>query len=113
MANEIEVRKPLALTPRHAQSLSQQELEDHRAEICSDVEMILDGYWDKRPSEEMKARILANWADQLEDYKAASVLHALRKWCREKPDKTPNVGHILGILSEGWGRKQVRGPTPD
>jgi len=94
-----------------------QELIAHRTEICSDVEMILDGYWKDRPSEEMKARILSDWADTLQDFHHNSVLAALRKWRNENPNRKPNPGHILSILKEGWGKKVVReaqpAPEPD
>ncbi len=89
-----------------------QELEGHRAEICSDVEMILDGYWKERPDSEMKARILADWADTLEDWEQGQVLWALRKWRNEFPDKKPNPGHILIVLKDQRGKAAVKRAKP-
>lgn len=68
--------------------------------------MILDGYWKDRPDAEMKARILADWADTLEDWHQGDVLGALRKWRNENPNKKPNPGHILGLLKEARGRAE-------
>lgn len=69
--------------------------------------MILDGYWKDRPDAEMKARILADWADTLEDWPQGDVLGALRKWRNENPNKKPNPGHILGLLKEARGRAEA------
>lgn len=90
-----------------------QELEDHRKEICSDVEMILDGYWKDRPSPEMKARILADWADTLEDWDQRQVLWALRKWRNDFPNKKPNPGHILIVLKDQRGKAAVKRAKPN
>lgn len=62
--------------------------------------MILQGYWDKQPPPEVKAGILADWADALEDWSQEQVLYALRKWRNDQPNKTPNPGHILSLLRE-------------
>lgn len=94
-------------TPQLAQSLSPEQLADHREKIASDVEIILDGYWDRRPPDHIKAGILADWADTLEDWHHEQVVYALRKWRDEKPDKKPNPGHILGILKLERGKAEV------
>ena len=101
-----------APTPELSKSMQPRELEDHRTEICSDVEMILDGYWKDRPSPEMKARILADWADTLEDWEQRQVLWALRKWRNDFPNKKPNPGHILIVLKDQRGRAAVKRAKP-
>ncbi len=88
------------------------ELEDHRRAIASDVEMILDGYWKDRPAPEMKARILADWADTLEDWEQRQVLWALRKWRNDFPNKKPNPGHILIVLKDKRGRAVAERAKP-
>ncbi len=80
--------------------MSQQELEGHRSKICFEVEVILDGYWKDRPSEAVKAAILADWADTLEDWPHDWVLHGLRKWRDQFPSKKPNPSHIKNMLIE-------------
>lgn len=95
-------------TPQHAQSLSQDQLDAHRQSIAFDVEVILDGYWDKHPPEQVKAGIMADWADALEDWSQEQVLYGLRKWRNESPNKRPNPGHILSILKGMRGRAEVK-----
>ena len=75
--------------------------------------MILDGYWKDRPSDEMKARILADWADTLEDWEQRQVLWALRKWRNDFPNKKPNPGHILIVLKDQRGRAAVKRAKPN
>ena len=94
-----------APTPQHAQSLSQQELDAHRAEIAFNVEVVLDGYWDRMPPDNVKAAILADWADTLEDWTQEQIVWALRKWRNENPNKRPNAGHILALMKEARGKK--------
>ena len=85
---------------KSAKSMSVNDLIDHRSKIAFDVEVILQGYWDKQPPAEVKAGILADWADALEDWTQEQVLYALRQWRNEHPNKTPNPGHILSVLRE-------------
>lgn len=92
-----------APTPRLTQSLSQQECEDHRAQIAIEVEIVLDGYWQNRPSEQMKAAILADWMDELEDWTIDQIRFALRKWRDTNPSKKPNPGHISMLLKRERG----------
>lgn len=108
MGTEITTRAAIpAPTPQVAQSLSPEQLDAHRAGIAFDVEVILDGYWDRQPPADVKAGILADWADALEDWTQEQVLYGLRKWRNENPNRKPNPGHILGILKELRGRKEV------
>ncbi len=101
-----------APTPELSKSMQPRELEDHRMAIASDVEMILDGYWKDRPSPEMKARILADWADTLEDWEQRQVLWALRKWRNDFPNRKPNPGHILIVLKDKRGRAVAERAKP-
>lgn len=55
----------------------------------------------------MKAAILADWADTLEDWEPKQVLWGLRKWRNENPSRKPNPGHILGILKEQRGKSEA------
>jgi hypothetical protein len=69
------------------------------------VEIVLEGYWRENLSEAMRTAILADWADELEDWPAESVQDALRQWRRENPSKKPNPGHILQVLNRAWGER--------
>jgi len=76
--------------------------------------VILQGYWDSQPPAQVKAGILADWADALDDWTHEQVLYSLRKWRDEFPNKRPNPGHILAILRDMRGRAEVRrAPVPD
>lgn len=88
-------------------SMSPQECEDHRAEICLEVEIVLKGYWQDKRSFEMDAAVKAWWMDELEDWTPDQVRWAMRKWCRDNPDRRPNPGHILAMLRKSWGRKHA------
>lgn len=105
-------------TPQLAQSMSPQKLAEHRKKISFDVEVILQGYWQALPPEEIKAAMLADWADSLEDWSHKQILWALRKWRNENPNKKPNPGHILSILKLERGkaeakRMKAKAPEPE
>jgi len=108
MGTEITTRKLSAPTPQVARSLSQDELEEHRGQIAFEVEVVLDGYWDKRPSDAVKAGILADWADTLEDWTQEQILYGLRKWRDDNPSKKPNPSHVLGILKTLRGKAEAK-----
>jgi len=79
----------------------------HRAAICLEVEIVLKGYWQDKRSFEMDAAVKAWWMDELEDWMPEQVRWAMRKWCRDNPDRRPNPGHILGMLKESWGKRHA------
>jgi len=68
----------------------------------------MDGYWDRQPPAHVKAGILADWADALQDWLPEQILYALRKWRSEFPSKKPNPGHIIGILKQLRGRAEAQ-----
>ena len=76
--------------------------------ISFNVEVILDGYWDRRPPDKIKAGILADWADALQDWTQDQVLWGLRKWRNENPSKKPNPGHIMGLLKVQRGVTEAK-----
>jgi hypothetical protein len=72
------------------------------------VEVILDGYWKDRPADALKAGIMADWMDTLQDWSHEQVVYGLRKWRNENPSRKPNPGHILAILKQARGAKVAR-----
>tara|TARA_R110000796_G_C14548838_1_gene433623 strand:+ start:1997 stop:2308 length:312 start_codon:yes stop_codon:yes gene_type:complete len=65
----------------------------------------MHSYWQSTPPEQVKAGILADWCDALEDWKQEQVVWALRKWRNENPNKRPNPGHVLMLMKEARGKK--------
>lgn len=70
------------------------------------------------PPEHVKAGVLADWADALEDWTQEQYLYALRKWRNDFPNKKPNPGHITGMMQKIRGRKEIERmrttqPSPD
>lgn len=97
------------------QSLSQQECDEHRAAIGVQVEIILDGYWRQPPAPQMKAAILADWMDTLQDWHFDQIRWALRSWRDQYPSKKPNPGHIKQLLEAQRGKAfaaENRGEKP-
>ena len=68
---------------------------------------MLDGYWRDDMSDAKRSLILADWADEMEEWPVDSVKTALRQWRRDNPGKKPNPGHVVGILKRAWGDRNV------
>lgn len=92
-------------TPQLTKTMSQAGVVSHREHIAFEVLVILDGYWEKQPPADVKAGILADWCDSLQDWSREQVVWALRKWRNDNPDKRPNPGHILGIMKDKRGQR--------
>lgn len=88
-------------------SMPPSEIARHRAEIAVAVEVVLHGYWRDDMPDAMRAAVLADWCDEMEEWPVESVRAALRKHRREKPSTKPNPGHILAILKESWGKRNA------
>ena len=76
------------------------------------MEVILDGYWDKRPPDHIKAMILADWCDRLQDWTQEQILFALRSWQDSNPNKRCNPGHIKFLLEGMRGAAELRRNPP-
>jgi hypothetical protein len=90
------------------QSLSPDERTEHRQKIAFEVEVIMHSYWQSLPPPQIKAGILADWCDALEDWKQEQIVWALRKWRNDNPDKRPNPGHIVAICKKARGMKLAK-----
>lgn len=78
---------------------------------------MLQGYWQAQLAPAMKAAVLADWADELEDWGQDQVRWALRQWRKENPDRRPNPGHISRLLRDARGKaiiaRRRAEPEPD
>jgi hypothetical protein len=88
--------------------MSPQDLSEHRRLIAFEVQVILDGYWKELPGKALKAGIMADWMDELQDWSHENVVYGLRKWRNENPSRKPNPGHVLAILKQARGAKVAR-----
>ena len=94
-------------TPCVTSSMSPEECAVHRQKIAFEVEVVLDGYWHTQPPVELKAAVMADWADELEDWTLEQVRWGLRAWRRDNPRRKPNPGDILGILKTQRGKTEA------
>lgn len=118
MANlPVAVTAPLPTsTPQIAQSLSPQELSEHRQAIAYEVRVLLSAYFDPSEAEDVKAGLLAWFCDELQDWRREQVVAALRMWNRENPRRRPTPGDISGLLKrvrgERLAREKIAAPVP-
>lgn len=96
-----------APTPRLTQSLSQQEIQQHRERIAFNVRVVLSAYFQPNEPEEVRAAQLSWWADELQDWHLEQVVWALRQWNRDYPRLRPTAGDIVKILKNARGRKHA------
>lgn len=94
-----------APTPCATASMSSEECADHRSRIGFEVEIVLQGYWQDQLSPQMKTAVIADWADELEDWPVEQVRWGLREWRRENPRRKPNPGDILAVLKRKRGEE--------
>ena len=92
-------------TPCVTSSMSPEECAVHRQKIAFEVEVVLDGYWHTQPPVELKAAVMADWADELEDWTLEQVRWGLRAWRRDNPRRKPNPGDIVQILKRRRGEE--------
>lgn len=102
--------KIATLPPMTALDVSQMqpsEIAHHRAQILASVEVVLHGYWQPDDAQGLRAAVLADWCDELEPWPVESIRAALRKHRKDFPNRRPNPGHILAILTDAWGRRNA------
>lgn len=84
----------------YAQSLSPQECTSHRAWIGVRVEALLDGYWQNRPSDLVKAEILADWMDALQNFSPDEIRAGCRDYLSSQDcDRKPKPGDIRDMIN--------------
>ena len=69
--------------------------------------MVLQGYWQADLAPEMKAAVMADWSDELEDWTVDQVRWGLREWRRDNPRRKPNPGDVVAILKARRGKTEA------
>lgn len=64
-------------------------------------------YWQDDLKPEIRAAVLADWCDEMQDWRPEQVRAALRMWRRDNPDRRPNPGHISRLLKAERGKAVV------
>jgi len=98
----------------YGQSLPPQERSRHRAWIGLRVEALLDHYWKDRPSEAVKAEIMADWMAALEAFTRDEIMQACREWARDETTKPkPASIRSLILLERAKAIPKQRTPEPE
>ena len=85
-----------APTPQVTASMSRQELEEHRARIAFEVEVVLFDYV-KKTDDAVSAANLAWWCDALQEWTVEQVVWGLRKVALES-DYKPRPKQVVDAL---------------
>lgn len=113
MGREVSINQsvPALLT----KSLTQQELDKHRADLCLVMEVMVRKYdkfgWD-RMEDGMRKLIRMDWLEALQDYPLNEVREACRIHTVEQPNKVPNEGHIKAIVLRERAKQVAALPKP-
>lgn len=103
--DEAGIPKPLT------QSLSQRDLEQHRAKVGMVCEMLSRKYdrfgWERMDSG-MKALILTDFMDALQNYPLSEIREAARRCEARDPDRMPKESHIRREIQTARQRKADR-----
>lgn len=88
--------------------MSPAALDEHRKKICSRIEHFLRHYWhDNEMDPVAQASILADWANDLEDWSLGQIEWALTHW-RQNETKKPCPAHVLRLLKGARGEAEAR-----
>lgn len=96
-------------TLRYGQSLSPRECGEHRAWIGVRVEALMEGYWQSRPSDLVKAELMADWMAALVDFTPDEIRTACREYLNS-PDRArkPKPGDIRSTIFAARGAELAR-----
>lgn len=92
-------------------SLTPQEATRFRAWVGVRAEATLGDYWERFPSDLVKAEIIKDWIAILSPYSPAEILTACRTWKSENPRQRPGPGDIAGLIVAArghWARSQPK-----
>lgn len=73
------------------------------------VEALLDGYWQSRPSDAVKAEIMADWMDALVNFSPDEIRAACREYLNG-PDhaRKPKPGDISALVQQSRAAELAR-----
>ena len=94
----------------YGQSLPPRERSEHRAWVGLRVEALLEHFWQTRPSEAVRAVVLADWMDALEGFERGDIMAACRAWVADESRK-PKPGDIRALAERNLARRLPR-PKP-
>lgn len=109
-----------------ASSLSPQDRSEHLAFIGVRVEALLEPYWDKRPSDLVKAEIIMDWMEALQGFSPDEIRTACRDYlkgpdCRAKPKpgdirrliEAARAARLAALPKPPEPGPEIRKPPPD
>ena len=67
----------------------------------------MSGYWQTDMEPMLRAAVMCDWADELQDWTVEQVRWGLRQWRSENPRRKPNPGDIFGILKAQRGKVEA------
>lgn len=77
------------------------------------AEATLGDYWERFPSDVVKAEIIKDWIAILSPYSPAEILTACREWKAQNPRLRPGPGDVAGLIDAArgqWHRAQPKLP---
>ena len=95
----------------YGQSLPPHERSKHRAWIGLRVEALLEHYWQSRPSEAVRAEVMADWMAALEAFTRDEIMAACREWARDC-NRKPRPADIREIVLRERGKVVAQLPKP-
>lgn len=121
MTNELATRnlpkdEKTGLTLPLSESLTSQELAQHRAMVALELEVLAKKYdrfgWDRDRGSAVQDRMITDWMDALQNYPLDEVRSACAAAVLENPNKMPNEGHIRAEIAKARKRHVQRLPKP-
>lgn len=97
----------------YASSLSPQKASEHNAWIGVRVEALLEPYWDKRPSDLVRAEMLMDWMTALQMFTPDEIRAACRDYLNGPDCKArPKPGDIRALIVRARSERLKAIPAP-
>jgi|TARA_R110000803_G_scaffold99579_3_gene167700 hypothetical protein len=98
------------LPAKLTETLSDEQLTNHRQHIMIEVEAMLSSHYQTTTSDEVKYKILLNWVNMLQDFTAKEIAEACREQMKEEPRRKPNEGMIYSRIQNSRKRQLASMP---